>query len=184
MKTLIIFGSPRAYGETATLVRYLASKLEGEYLLVRAYDKNISACVDCRYCRDHEGCKIIDGMQKVYDFLPDCDNILLASPIHFSELSARLLLVCSRLQTYYSAKAFRGENMLYKKKKGAVILTGGGEGGSDTAMNTAIRLLHFMNAWRIHSVVTSFHTDKIPASKDAAAIAGVDSIVDFFNRAN
>ncbi len=129
MKTLIFNGSPRPKGDTAGLLGLLKEDLAGEYRQVDAYRADISPCVDCRSCWTRKGCAIQDEMQEVYAYIQACDNILIASPIYFSELTGRLLDVGSRLQTYYCARHFRQEKPIAKAKKGAVLLAGGGGGG-------------------------------------------------------
>lgn len=118
MKTLIINGSPRPNGDTASLLRLVEEGLAGEYKIVDAYRCNISPCVDCRYCKEHSGCAIQDEMQDIYDYIQECDNILIASPIYFSELTGKLLDVGSRLQTYFAARYFRKEVPIVKEKRG------------------------------------------------------------------
>ncbi|MFW6002597.1 MAG: flavodoxin family protein [archaeon] len=84
MKTLIFNGSPRKNGDTMVLINEVINNLEGEYKIVDAYDCNIGACVDCRYCWENAGCCIEDEMQEVYKYIMECDNILIASPLYFS----------------------------------------------------------------------------------------------------
>ena len=91
MKTLIFNGSPRPKGDTAGLLSLLKEDLAGEYRQVDAYRADISPCVDCRSCWTRKGCAIQDEMQEVYAYIQACDNILIASPIYFSELTGRLL---------------------------------------------------------------------------------------------
>ena len=181
MKTLILNGSPRPMGDTAQLINKVTEKLAGEYRIVDAYRCNISPCVDCRSCWKKPGCAIRDEMQVVYDYLQGCDNVIIASPIYFSELTGKLLDVGSRLQTYFCARYIRKDEPVMKSKKGAVILVGGGSGNTDTPYNTACTLLRLMNCVRIHEVVYSGDTDKRPAIQDETALAGIDSILDFFN---
>ncbi len=181
MKTLIFNGSPRVKGDTASLIRRLTDKLQGEYMTVDAYRADISPCVDCRYCWEKPGCAIMDGMEEVYEYIKTCDNVLIASPIYFSELTGRLLDVAGRLQTFYCARKFRGEKTDIKPKKGAVILVGGGDGGMDKAYDTARMLLRLMKCGEIHPLVFSHNTNNAPAATDKAALDGVDSIADFFN---
>jgi multimeric flavodoxin WrbA len=181
MKTLILNGSPRENGDTVSLLRKVTEKLPGEYKIVNAYRCGISPCIDCRYCWTHSGCAIMDEMQEVYDFIRECDNILIASPVYFSELTGKLLDVGSRLQVYYCAAAFRKEKLIEKEKKGAVILVGGGDGRMDHAYSTACVLLRQMNCRTIHELVSSHHTNEIPAAEDAKAIQGTESIVQFFS---
>lgn len=181
MKTLIFNGSPRINGDTVSLVGKITEKIEGEYRIVNAYRCSISPCLDCRYCREHSGCAIDDEMQEVYQYIQECDNILIASPLYFSELTGKLLDVGSRLQTYFSARFFRKEEPVIKPKKGAVILVGGGDGNIDTAYSTACMLLHHMNCHNILEAVYSHNTDKISAAEDENALLGVKSILDFFS---
>lgn len=180
MKTLIFNGSPRVNGDTESLIHIVIQNLEGEYKLVNAYRCNISPCIDCRYCREHSGCAISDEMQQVYDYLLNCDNILIASPIYFSELTGKLLDVGSRLQTYFSARYFRKEESRLKPKKGAVILVGGGDGKVSRPYETACVLLHHMNCHEVHEVVFSHNTDKVPAVQDEQAVRGAKEIARFF----
>ena len=181
MKTLILNGSPRKNGDTVSLIREVTQKLPGECRTVDAYYCDISPCVDCRYCREHSRrCAIEDEMQQVYDCIQECDNIIIASPVYFSELTGKLLDLGSRLQVYYCAAAFRNEKPVMKPKRGAVILVGGGDGRMDKAYGTACTLLHLMNCQSIHELVCSHDTDKTPAIEDRNAVLGTESIVRFF----
>ncbi|MCD8118314.1 MAG: NAD(P)H-dependent oxidoreductase [Lachnospiraceae bacterium] len=156
--------------------------LIGEYLLVNAYRADISACVDCRWCWSHEGCKINDGMQGIYEYMKECDNILIASPIHFSELTGKLLALLSRLQSVYCARAFQNTELIAKPKRGAILLVGGGDGRPDRACTTARILLHTMNCAEIMEPVISHQTNERPAAEDEEAVQGVRKIAEFFNR--
>ncbi len=182
VKTLIFNGSPRRNGDTSSLIEMFTEKLAGEYKIVEAYRCNISPCLDCRYCWKHSGCAINDEMQDVYQFIQECDNILIASPLYFSELTGKLLDVGSRLQTYFCTRFFRKEEPIAKPKKGAVILVGGGDGHIDTAYGTACTLLHHMNCRNIHEAVYSHNTNERPAVEDEKVLVGLSSILNFFER--
>lgn len=181
MKTLILNGSPRITGDTTSLIEKVTEKIVGEYRIVDAYRCNISPCIDCRFCWEEQGCAINDEMQEIYGYIQDCDNILIASPIYFSELTGKLLDVGSRIQTYWCAKYFRKEEPVVKSKKGAVILVGGGDGNINKPYDTACTLLHHMNCYNIHKVVYSHNTNERPVIKDKADLSGINSILDFFN---
>lgn len=180
MKTLILNGSPRKNGDTASLIEKITEKIVGEYRIVDAYRCNISPCFDCRYCWEKSGCVINDEMQGIYKYIQECDNIMIASPLYFSELTGKLLDVGSRLQTYFCARFFRKEEPIIKSKKGAIVLVGGGDGHIDTAYSTACTLLHHMNCYNIHEVVYSHNTNEKPAIDDENALLGLNSILDFF----
>ena len=181
MKTLILNGSPRVSGDTVSLINLLISGIEGEVKIVNAYRCEISPCIDCRYCWNNKGCSIDDEMQEVYKYIEDCDNILIASPIYFSELTGKLLDVGSRLQAFYCRRSFRHEELNIKSKKGAVILVGGGDGRVDKAYETACILLHHMNCNDIHDVVCCHNTNDYPAINDIHVVDGISSIVKFFD---
>ena len=181
MKTLIINGSPRINGDTVSLINILKENVHGEYRIVDAYKCNISPCWDCRFCWENNGCAIDDEMQEIYDYIQKCDNILIASPIYFSELTGKLLDVGSRLQTYFCANFFRNEQPIIKSKKGAVVLVGGGDGRVNKPYETACTLLHHMNCYNIHDVVCSHNTNNRPAIADDQALNGMKSIINFFN---
>lgn len=181
MKTLIFNGSPRPGGSTAGLIQHLVSGLPGEYKIVDAYRCNVSPCVDCRYCWTKEGCAIEDEMQEIYRYIEDCDNIVIASPIYFSELTGRLLDVGSRLQTYFSGRFIRKTGTVKKPKKGAVILVAGGNGKAAKPYETARELLHNMNCRYILPAVFCGHTDQRPATEDETCLESLKTIRDFFN---
>lgn len=182
MKTLILNGSPRKNGDTVSLINTFRDRIKGDCMLVNAYFCDIAPCVDCRRCWEREGCAINDGMQDVYGYIRECDNILIASPIYFSELTGRLLDVGSRLQTYFCSRFFRKTEPDIKPKKGAVILVGGGDGNPDRAHGTAVTLLHHMNCYNIHPLVLAHDTNERPALEDERAVRGVHDIVKFFDQ--
>lgn len=184
MKTLIFNGSPRKDGDTGSLINKVTNAIKGDYKIVNAYTCNISACIDCRFCWKNQGCVIQDEMQDVYAYIQECDNILIASPIYFSELTGKLLDVGSRLQTYFCAGFFRKEIPIKKPKRGAVILVGGGDGSMDKAYETACTLLHHMNCHNIHKMVSFHNTNNAPAVEDKQALVGIESIIQFLNDTN
>lgn len=181
MKTLIFSGTPRKNGDTMALINELIKHLDGEYKIIEAYDCNIKPCIDCRYCWKNPGCCINDEMQEVYNYIQECDNILIASPLYFSELTGQLLAITSRLQTYYSARSFRKEKPIEKEKKGGVIIAGGGDGCIDNAYKTACILLRLMNSRDIAPVVYSHNTDNISSKDDIRALEASKNLALFFN---
>ena len=166
MKTLILNGSPRPKGDTAQLLERFMAELGGEIKMVRAYDGSIRPCVDCRYCWEHDGCAIRDGMTEVYRWIGDCDNIVLASPVYFSEITGQLLAVLSRLQTLFCAHFFRGEPQP-AGKRGMILLVGGGDGSMERAAATARVLLHQMGVSEILPLISFHDTNHRPAAEDA-----------------
>lgn len=183
MKTLILNGSPHPNGDTAKLLHRLVEQLEGEYRIYNAYTAKLSPCMDCRACRKQDGCVIQDEMQEIYAYLTECDHILIASPVYFSELTGKLLDLASRLQRYFNARVYLGKEPLSKPKRGAILLVGGGMGKMEKAVNTATILLHQMQCQTILPPVISAHTDCVPAIEDPVACEGIRQIAAFFHAA-
>ena len=162
MKTLIIQGSPRKNGYTAEMVRELARQLSGEAAVIETYRAGVSPCTDCRYCWKHPACSIDDAMQAHYKQIDEADNIVIASPIYFYELTGSLLSWASRLQMLYSAKEIRHEPVLReKRRKGGVLLADGGNGKWETALAMGNRLLRVMDAGPVGHVYFT-GTDRAP----------------------
>lgn len=172
MKTLIINGSPRKNGDTMTLVNEMIKYLEGEVKIINTYYENISPCVDCRYCWHNSGCAIDDAMQGIYKLINETDNIVLASPIYFSELTGQLLSFASRLQLFYASKYIRKDKEFKLKDKNGVLIIAGGGGdtkGIECAGKTADIIFKQMNAKLIGTIAT-LHTDQVSAKDDINAM--------------
>lgn len=180
-KTLIFNGSPRKNGDTVSLLRILTDCLAGEYRVVDCYRADISPCIDCRSCRKEKRCVLPDGMQEIYGYIEECDNIVIASPIYYAELTGKLLDTASRFQIYYSARFFRGEDPGIRPKRGGVILVGGGDGDPKRPFATAKILLRQLNVKEIFPLVCSHGTNTLPAAEDEAAVREVRALAAFLN---
>lgn len=171
MKTLILNGSTRRHGDTAALIGEMRSRLAGEVVELSCFD-GISPCTDCRDCWASPGCSLNDALRPLYPFFECCDNLVLASPVWFGELSGPLLNLASRLiQPYFAARRFRNEAPPIRKKHGVLILTAGGEKRTEEkATDTARALFKPMNALPIIASIFSLNTDELPAMEDARAL--------------
>lgn len=178
MKTMFLIGTARKDGETAALIRAVmpALKQMGEVQEFLPFTDDISACTDCRYCRTHAGCSIQDKMQDVYKCIGECDNVVIASPIYFGMLTPPLLAVQSRFQAFYS-ESFGVLPQQGPRKKGAILLTGGGFGGHEAAEKAARSMLHSMNAEWVGTALAA-STDTLPAAEDEGALAACRAIAE------
>ena len=178
-KILILNGSPRRQGDTAAMLKMLETEMQQlsqrgdrkenlEIRTIHCYDSKISPCIDCRYCRTHEGCVFKDEMQEIYRYIIEADAVVIASPIYFGTLTGKLLDIASRLQCFFSARFFQKKNLILKEKRGAIILAGGGSGGSENAVRTAEIILKELRCSTIFEPVISGCTDRIPAAEDTS----------------
>ncbi|NLM83185.1 MAG: flavodoxin family protein [Clostridiales bacterium] len=178
MKTLIFNGSPRKNGNTAALIQALSERLGGEIKVVRAYDCDVRPCIDCRYCWKNRGCSIKDGMQEIYKDIDEADNIVIASPVNFSELTGQLLAVLSRLQTYWCAKYLRKEEPVSKPKRAGVILVRGGSGPQKlNAIDTAKMILGDISA-TVCGVVVAENSDAVPSVQQEGVLEAIYALAD------
>ncbi|MBQ8892806.1 MAG: flavodoxin family protein [Clostridia bacterium] len=173
MKTLILNGSPRKQGDTAAMLAAL--ELPGEVVQIDTFWAKVSPCMDCRWCRTHEGCCIRDEMQEVYRLIGESDRIIIASPVWFETLPGPLLTLASRLQCYFSAGFFQKKPKL-SGKKGAVILAAGGT-GQGGSFRVATLLLRQMGVEGEIPLVISPRTDDLPAAEDTAALEAIKNIL-------
>ncbi|MFV0528204.1 MAG: flavodoxin family protein [Lachnospiraceae bacterium] len=126
MKTIVFYGSPRKQGNTKDLLDEALSVLEGEVKLVDCYKADIAPCIDCKFCYKKKGCSIKDDMQEIYDYIDECDAVIIATPMQFGIISAPMHKVFSRLQTYWSNDFVRKVQADKPKKKyGALLVTSG-----------------------------------------------------------
>lgn len=180
-KTLIFNGSPRKNGDTSSLLEILCENLSGEIKVVDCYTADISPCVDCRRCKESPFCPVNDEMQEIYEYVKTCDNLVIASPVYFSQPTGKLLDTMSRFQLFFSARYFRNQPFEIKNKKGGIILTGGGSGSVEKACETAKLVLKGLNTTEVYPLVSSCNTDRIPAISDEKAISQVRNLAEYLN---
>jgi len=180
MKTLIINGSPRRNGDTASLLNELKKHLSGEVVEISAYHDKISPCTDCRCCWEKLGCVINDDMAAIY--ADDFDNVIIASPVYMSNLTGPVLSLASRFQIYFAASRFLKVPIKRRPKRGVLILVGGGDGGAEPAIESAKLIFKMMNAQlNDGDIVLSLRTDVLPASEDGLAVDKVRGVAKSMN---
>ncbi len=170
MKTLILNGSTRKNGDTSALIAAFTAELTGDIRIVNAQADSISPCLDCRHCWTHSGCCIQDKMQEIYPYFEECDNLVIASPVWFGELSGPLLSLLSRMQHYFAARIFRHETPPILPKRGILLLAGAQPGTEEKAISTAQSVFKYLNT-DCTAIIRSTNTDRLPAGEDSAALA-------------
>jgi len=116
---LVLLGSPRKKGNSTVLaqqiirgVESVGAKAETVYL----NGLNIKPCQGCYSCKkkDSSGCAVDDDMQALYPKLHESDAWVIASPVHFFNMSAQTKIFldrCFALFNDYSEK-----NHFYEKQ--------------------------------------------------------------------
>jgi multimeric flavodoxin WrbA len=107
-KLLVLVGSPRRNGNSATLAAAVQRGAEevGTQVSLRIIDDYISSFLrDCRDCRLPTGeCGITDNFRSLFfdDFLP-AQGVIFCSPIYWYGLSAQTKTFFDRIFCYYAA---------------------------------------------------------------------------------
>lgn len=125
MRTLVLNGSPAPSGHTARLVGELLRHVDGGHEILDAYKANIAPCVACGRCAGGSGCVIRDDMPAIREKLATAPILLIASPIHFSSLTAPLIALFSRLQPEWRRWSMAGKPEPSPARLGGLALTGG-----------------------------------------------------------
>lgn len=117
-KAVVILGSPRKNGNSATLARQAASGFTSAGGSVETFylnGMNIRPCQGCDHCRRHpeKGCFMKDDMKMIYDSLASADALLVAGPIYMFSVSAQIKLFMDRCYAVPAA--------LYGKKIGILL---------------------------------------------------------------
>ena len=141
MKVLMINGSPRKKGNTATALAEVAAQLEklgieSEILWIGA--KPVRGCVACNSCRRHPGaCAYDDDVCNEFsEKMKGADALIVGSPVYYGQPNGALLAVVQRM-FYSNGAALRG------KPAAAVAVCR--RGGADCAFQTLNMPFMMMN---------------------------------------
>jgi len=105
MKVLGISGSPRAGGNTDTLLNALlagavAEGAETEAIFLRDYA--IHPCTGCERCRKDLTCtRFMDGMHLLYPKIEAADGLILGTPTYNYNITSEMKAFIDRLYPYY-----------------------------------------------------------------------------------
>ena len=179
MKVLVLNGSPHDNGDTT----YIISKIKERFPIdtifeeINAYKDNIKPCIDCRYCWKNIGCSMNDKMNLVLK--DDYDVLIIASPIYISYVTPPLFSVFTRLNYIWSNKHFLNTTTSMRRKKGILILVGGGDGSPDNAIKISARTFKKLNAdFDLEkNYIYSLNTNTIPAKEDKTILNQIDNAI-------
>ncbi|PKL65784.1 MAG: flavodoxin family protein [Methanomicrobiales archaeon HGW-Methanomicrobiales-3] len=106
-KALILIGSPRKKGSTATLAAEAERALNEqgvETTTIFLNNLTIKGCQACYWCKKNDvaECAVRDDMQKIHALMQGSDGIIVAAPIYFAGVTAQTKLWLDRLFPYIS----------------------------------------------------------------------------------
>lgn len=106
---LYISGSNRKHNSYNFL-----QKLKSENdIVISLADLDIKYCIGCNACQKNEknACILNDDMNKIYDSINKCDNIIIMSPIYMNQITGILKNVFDRFNPYCSSEKLRGKKI-------------------------------------------------------------------------
>ena len=118
MKVLLVNGSSRNNGCTATALKQVASTLEAEGIETETFfigNEALPDCIACRKCHTTGRCIFDDSVNIFVDAARKADGFVFGSPVYYAHPSARLLTFMDR--------AFYSGGDAFRFKPGAAVLS-------------------------------------------------------------
>jgi multimeric flavodoxin WrbA len=133
---IVLLGSPRKTGNSATLARQVIAGAEAEGAQVESFylhGMDIRPCNACDAClkANEPACVISDDMRTLYPKLQATDAIVIASPIYWFTVSAQTKLVMDRCYAFEGP----GRNLLADKRFAYVLTYGDSDPFNSGAVN-------------------------------------------------
>jgi len=120
MKILAVAGSPRRGGNTDTLLEQAiagARSAGAEVELVVLSRLKVAPCIACDRCFKDGRCAVQDDYQSLYDKTLQADAVMLAAPVHFTNVSGWAKAFIDRFQCLWALR--------YVLKQSVPLTTGG-----------------------------------------------------------
>ena len=103
MKVIILNGSPKAHGNTATALHEVERTLQQEGIeteRIHVGHLQIHGCIACNKCWDTGNCAFNDIVNELSQKIMEADGLLIGSPVYFASPNGTLLSLLDRL--FYS----------------------------------------------------------------------------------
>ncbi len=128
MNVLAINGSPRPQGKISILINEFVKELQNDNnscTIINLYSlKNLADCKGCMACQDKGACAIRDDIDMIEKAITESDLIIFASPTHWGNISAKMLVMFERLYGFFIQEKVVGFPVVRNGKgKKAVLIT-------------------------------------------------------------
>ena len=103
MKVIILNGSPKAHGNTATALHEVERTLQQQGIeteWIHVGHLQIPGCIACNRCWKTGVCKFDDIVNEISESMREADGLLIGSPVYFASPNGTLLSLLDRL--FYS----------------------------------------------------------------------------------
>lgn len=128
MKVLMINGSPRANGNTATALNEMAKTFREEGVeveILHVGNKDIRGCIGCRKCHQLGKCVFDDLVNETAPKLAEADGVVIGSPVYYASANATVMAFVQRLfySTFYADKTMKVGCAVVAARRGGLSAT-------------------------------------------------------------
>lgn len=98
-KVIILVGSPRSKGNTASIVKRVDEILHRKDIeteIVKLNKLDIRPCKNCGACEEDGQCVQKDDMRELWEKVESCEGLVLASPTYYSGVTAQMKIFIDR----------------------------------------------------------------------------------------
>ncbi len=128
MKVLMLNGSPKANGNTATALNEMAKTFREEGVeveIIHVGNKAIRGCIDCGQCFKLGKCVFEDLVNETAPKFAEADGLVLGSPVYYASANATLMAFVTRLfhSTPYINKTMKVGTSVVAARRGGLSST-------------------------------------------------------------
>lgn len=125
---LVVVGSGRKRGNTDQLAdAFIEGAAQSGHDVTKVFlgDKVLNGCFGCNACRWGKPCVQKDAMAEIYPLYMKCDTVVLASPLYFWTITARIKAFLERLYAVAEEDPNppKGRYEKHARKKCALLMT-------------------------------------------------------------
>ena len=169
MRAVFVLGSPKAKGNTATIISEIARALEANNIQTSLHhlsELKIEYCCGCKSCDKTGKCVQNDDVQKIIEDIFDSQLVIVASPSYWGDVTGQMKVFIDRCTPYSDTNPIRATAASAPKGAAVAVRAGGSKGENLNLVNT---IEHFLG-----------HLD-IPLASHFT-VEGIDSADDLMQR--
>lgn len=116
MKALVLNGSPRADGTSASIAKAFGAGLAGQGHEVATFDLGslrIGGCRECFSCRlgRNDKCAAMDDLSDILELAKSADLLVISTPVFFGDVSAQLKCFIDRTWSYFGRTGVSADHL-------------------------------------------------------------------------
>ena len=124
MKVILLNGSPRADGNTATALQEMVKVFDKngvETEIINVGDKAIRGCIACKSCYKTGKCVFDDTVNIIAEKFEKADGLIIASPVYYASANGTLISLLDRLfySTHFDKTMKIGASVAVARRGGA-----------------------------------------------------------------